>query len=282
MAEQFPLPPRRIDIHNHLWNDPGGEKLLEIMDKASIETALIMGTKPSSFHTVGTNEAVIEAMRKHPGRFVAGAYIDPREGARAIDAVRHYKDEGACVVKVFPNYGYFPDDDDLCPFWDAVGESGMAVLSHCGWLGGSAAGMNQERWAAYYSHPGRFEKVVRTHIDTIFIMAHMGGLAGWLDTVMLTTRTPNLYVDCSPGQGRQVLDKGGPFVSLIPPEKLMFGADSYDVVNLVTIYQEIMVRQGFGPHFDKIYYSNARGILEKIGAIKPARKTTAKQAAKRK
>ena len=51
---------------------------------------------------------------------------------------------------------------------------------------------------------------------------------------------------------------------------------SYSVGDYLTRYQEAMTRQGFGPHFDKIFYSNARGILEKIGALKPAKAVPAK------
>jgi predicted TIM-barrel fold metal-dependent hydrolase len=267
MPKKYVLPRRRIDIHNHLWKDPVGDRMIELMDKAGIETTLILGLRDGNAFNVGTNDDMIKAMRRHPGRFAAGVFADPRDGAKAVESIRRYKDQGACVVKVFPNYGYFPDDDAWQPFWDSVAELGMGVLSHCGWLGGSGPGMNTERWASYYSHPGRFEKVVRAHPGTPFIMAHMGGLAGWMETVMLTTRTPNLYVDCSPGQGMQILEKGGPFVSLIPPDKLMFGADSSPVPDLIKRYRDLLVRQGYGPHLAKVFRSNARGILQRLGAL---------------
>jgi predicted TIM-barrel fold metal-dependent hydrolase len=170
-------------------------------------------------------------------------------------------------VKLFPNYGYYPDDEHFAPFFDAVAELNMGVLSHCGWLGEAGADMRNERWAAYYSHPGRFEMVVRTHPKTPFIMAHMGGIAGWLETIMLTTRTPNCYVDCSPGQGRLVLDKGGPMAGAVPPTKLLYGADAYNLPQSIPDYAAIMAAQGYGPHFDKIFYSNARGIFEQVGAV---------------
>lgn len=75
----------------------------------------------------------------------------------------------------------------------------MTVLSHCGWLDGSGPGVTQEPWAACYSHPGRFEKTLRLYPDTVFILAPMGGIAGMLEPVMLTTRTANTFSDCSPG-----------------------------------------------------------------------------------
>jgi len=279
MAKKPALPATRIDIHNHLWNDPGGDKLIALMDQNAIEATLIMGVPPMG--NILSNDGVLAATKKYPGRLVGGCYLDPRDGKKAIKEMRRFHGEGFRVVKLFPNLGYFPDDDAQTPFFDAVAELGMAVLSHCGWLGGAGVGMSHEPWAAYYSHPGRFEKVIRRHPETIFIMAHMGGIAGYLETVMLTTRTPNTYVDCSPGQGVLIAERGGPIVGAIPPTKLLFGADSYDQAGTLARESDALIKQGFGEHLDKIFYSNGRGILEKIGALPTVESKVAKTRKKR-
>jgi len=267
MSEEFSLPERIIDIHNHLSSDDDGSKLIELMDQSNIQMTLIMG---GSHNPGATNQATVKACRAYPDRLVGGAYYDPREGSKAIDALKHYRAEGLPVVKLFPNLGYFPDDEALRPFWDVVAEQHMTVLSHCGWLGGSGTGVTREPWASYYSHPGRFEKVVRLYPDTTFIMAHMGGIAGLLETVMLTTRTANTFVDCSPGQGLWALQAGGTIAGSVPPEKLMWGADGYGQAGLLERYRKALVDLGFGPHLDKVFYTNARGIFEKMGVLESA------------
>jgi predicted TIM-barrel fold metal-dependent hydrolase len=176
--------------------------------------------------------------------------------------LRHHRAEGVRVVKLFPNFGYWPDDDAFCPFFDVVAELGMAVLSHCGWLV-----PHMGVTAAYYSYPGRFEKPIRRHPETIFIMAHMGGIVGFLETVMLTTRTPNTYVDCSPGQGLWVLEHASSMAAGIPADKLMWGADCYQGPQMLEQYCKALEGCGFGDDLDNIFYGNARGLLEKIGAI---------------
>ena len=119
--------------------------------------------------------------------------------------------------------------------------------------------------ASYYSHPGRFEKLLRIYPETPFIFAHMGGIAGVLESVMLTTRTPNAYVDGSPGQGLWALETLGPIAASIPPEKLLYGADSsYNQKDLAR-YHAAFVNLGYGPHLDKIFRDNACGIFEKLG-----------------
>lgn len=249
------LPKRLIDIHSHLRDDdPDGSKCVEQMDSMNIGTSLVMGSP------INLNKNVLAAVGKYPGRLVGGAYIDPRSGRKSLDEVRFYYDKGLRVVKLFPNLGYYPDDDVMAPFFEMIAELGMAVLSHCGWLG-PQIGVS----AAYYSHPGRFEKVIRRHPETPFIMAHMGGIAGFLETVMLTTRTPNTYTDCSPGQGQWVLECTGAMAGSIPSSKLMWGLDC--AASIVDRQREALAKLGFGPEFDKVFFANARAILEKVGAL---------------
>jgi len=247
---------RIIDIHNHLGRDADVSERVEMMDRVGIEITLLMGTATRG------NDQILPAVRKYPDRLVGGIYADPRQTAKAIDTIKHYHAEGIRVVKLFPNLGYYPDDDLCRPFFDAVAKLGMAVLSHCGWLS-PKAGVT----AAYYSHPGRFEKVIRTYPDTIFIMAHMGGIAGFLETAMLTTRTPNTYADTGPGQGTWVLENAGGLVGGMPPGKLLWGSDGVRLPDTIERHRKALEKIGFGPHLEKIFYSNARGILEKIGAI---------------
>jgi len=259
--DQPPSPPEQIiDVHNHLHTDWDTADYVALMDAHRVDKALILGTPdpPAS-----RNDAVLRAVREHPGRLVGGVFADPREGRGAVDEIRRYHAEGFRVVKLFPNCGYYPDDEAIRPFFDAVAELGMAVLSHCGWLSPSPG----RDYASYYSHPGRFEKLIRIYPETIFIMAHMGGIAGFLEAVMLTTRTPNTYVDCSPGQGLWALEAAGGICGTIPPEKLLWGADSYDYAGLIPRHLAALAGAGFGEHFEKIFHTNARGLLERIGAI---------------
>jgi len=259
MAETLALPSRLIDVHNHIAaDDSDGDKLIGIMDANNVETTVVMGTAAHK------NDIVVSAAAKHPGRLVPGVYLDPRKGPAAIAEMRQYCRQGVRLVKLFPNFGYYPDDDSLKPFFDSVADLGMGVLSHCGWLT-PTMGVT----AAYYSHPGRFEKLIRTYKDTIFIMAHMGGIAGFLETIMLTTRTPNTYTDCSPGQGVWVLEYAGRMPASIPPEKLMWGLDCYCPQDWLDRQRQALEQLDFAPHAEKIFYSNARGVLEKMGALDP-------------
>ena len=256
-----PLPPRIIDAHNHARHGSEGSDLIALMDAHGVERAVVLGLPAGP--TSASNEVTLRAVRCHPGRLIGGVYADPRDGQAAIEEVRRYHAEGFRIVKLFPNHGYYPDDDAVRPFFAAVAELGMAVQSHCGWLAPTPGAA----YASYYSHPGRFEKLIRIYPQTVFIMAHMGGIAGFLESVMLTTRTPNTYVDCSPGQGLWALEYAGPLLAAMPPGRMLWGCDSYDYAELIPRYRAALTKAGFGQHLAGIFHDNADAVLRRIGAI---------------
>ncbi len=262
------LPARLIDMHNHAWFEGDGSEWLARMDRLSIEVMVLLGlpdeTPPDWTGSAwGTNARMLEMVRRHPGRFVGGCFLDPRRGPQAVTDLRRWHAEGIRIVKLFPNYGYFPDDESLRPFFEAVAELKMAVLSHCGW---AWAAPNTE-CASYYSSPGRFEKLIRLFPETIFILAHMGGISGFLEAIMLSTRTPNTYLDCSPGQGEWVLEAAGPMAATVPPDKLLWGADTTNLDRILASHRKLLANAGFGSNFESVFYSNGRAVLERIGAI---------------
>jgi predicted TIM-barrel fold metal-dependent hydrolase len=264
MAKTYALPRRIFDAHNHLRKDEDGSVTIASQEAFGVETTVVMGIPFGAAAEIRRiNGRTIASQQKYPGRLVAGVYVDPRSKKKALDLLKHAHAEGVRLVKLFPNLGWFPDDEKFRAFFDRVAELKMGVLSHCGWLWPQVVA----RHAAYYSHPGRFEKVIRTHPDTPFIMAHMGGIAGFLESVMLTTRTPNTWVDCSPGQGLWVLESTGDVAASIPAEKLLWGADSHYHVELFEGYRKALVARGFGPKLEAIFRDNARGIFGKLGVL---------------
>jgi uncharacterized protein len=263
MTEPFPLPGTLVDIHNHVRADPlggeedvGGDGLIALMDSLNVEHALVMGV------SYAHNGKTLAAVKKHSRRFAGGVFADPRDGGRAIDEVRRYHAEGFRFVKLFPNYGYYPDDDKYRPFFDAACELKMAVLSHCGFL------FPGHGSAAYYSNPGRFEKLMRAYPDMPFIMAHMGGIDAFLQTIMLTTRLANAYADFSPGQGTWVLKVAPAMVATIPAHKLMWGSDSYTgIPEQLREDRTALIAANHGASLEKMFYSNGKELLERLGAI---------------
>ncbi len=105
-GKEYPLPEKIFDAHNHPRAKFDASEIVELMDAHHIERNVILGT-PSDGTT--SNPRVLEWVRKYPDRFVGGVFADPREGPAAIEEIRRYHGEGLKIVKLFPNFGYFPD-----------------------------------------------------------------------------------------------------------------------------------------------------------------------------
>lgn len=57
--------------------------LLERMDALGVEHAVVCPLKPRAYHLGAANEAVAEAVRRHPGRLTGYARVDPNLGEEA-------------------------------------------------------------------------------------------------------------------------------------------------------------------------------------------------------
>ena len=259
MTEAYPLPKRLIDIHFHPVRGSDGCELIDQMDDNSVEISLVMGVPVGE---TNSNEDMLRAVKNFPNRLVGGVFCDPRSGQEAVEQMKRYHGEGIRVVKLIPNLGYWPDDKAFETFFDTIAELKMAVLSHCGWLA-PRLGIS----ASYYSQPCRFEKLIRSYPETPFILAHMGGISGFLDAIMLVTRAANVYVDTAPGQGTWVLENAGMMVGSIPADKILWGSDNAILEAQIQRVRRALIDIGLGPCLENIFYSNARSLLEQIGAM---------------
>jgi len=259
------IPARKIDFHTHPFF-PLDEvlKTLDTMDKYGVEKIVSLGVSREG----DENELVLKLRSAAPERIVGGPFLDPRD-ANAIDELSRFHDAGCRMVKLFPNRGYYPDDAEFVPFFERVAELGWGVLSHCGWLG------TKDVCATKYARPGRFEEVFRRFPETLFVMAHMGGIDGFIEGIMYTTRTPNVYLDSTPGQSHWVFAHAGEMVRGMPHERLLMGTDGIgaawedgiDVGEEYRVQSEMLENIGWGQWAEEIFYTNAARVIEKYKLI---------------
>lgn len=252
-------PEKKIDIHTHPGYAPDEvEKIIGFMDDHGVEKAVALGSPSRE----DSDERILRLRELAGDRIIGGPYFDPRE-PDAIGKLARMHDAGCRVVKLFPNLGYYPDDERFLPFFEKAAGLGMGVLSHCGWLGFD--GVSSTR----YARPGRFEALFRRFPDMLFIMAHMGGMDGFLEGIMYTTRTPNVYLDTTPGQSYWVFEHAAEMVRGMPVERLLMGTDGIQPVSAdwdcSKQYDQIAAgldRLGWAEHLEDIFYNNAAAVIE--------------------
>jgi len=213
---------KKIDIHMHVPpNDPTFDKELAIMDRHEVEASLVHAV-PWEGHD---NAETLRAVKAHPDRLFGSVHVDLRQPvAESIELTRRYAGEGFRSVKLFPNLGFDPNDEKFEPFWAAVQEAGLLVLSHCGWLTDQGAFAGQ-RLSSLLATPFHFEVPARRFPEVRFILAHFGGFNWYMETIVLTSRMKNVYADTCPGQGRMVFAQRMPGLEALDFRKVLYGTD---------------------------------------------------------
>jgi predicted TIM-barrel fold metal-dependent hydrolase len=255
------VPKRMIDMHIHpVFPVAEVGKVIEFMDKYDVEKVIALGI--SSWDD--GNDRVLALRKLAPDRIIGGPFIDPRS-KNAFEELKRCHDAGCRIVKLFPNLGFYPDDPAYLPFFEKVASLGWGVLSHCGWLGSKNVSSTK------YARPGRFEELFRRFPETLFIMAHMGGIDGFIEGIMYTTRTPNVYLDTTQGQSYWVFEFAPGMVRGMPPERLLLGTDGIgpadedgkDSSVHYRIVADWLSKLGWGKHVPDIFYKNPASVIEK-------------------
>ena len=220
---------KKIDIHLHPPAagsvDLNMDEYIERMDRYDVAAGLVHGVPDDGVSGRG-NDSVLRLMKAHPRRLFGSAFVDllsPLD--ECIAEVRRRADEGFVCVKLFPNYGYDPNDEAFEPFWQVVEDLGLMCLSHCGWLvhrPETAAVRKQSLTAT----PLHFEVPARRHEGINFIFAHFGGGASYLETVTLLSRLPNCYADTCPGWGKWVWEQRMPGLGGLDFSHVLYGTDN--------------------------------------------------------
>lgn len=79
------------------------------------------------------NDYVFDTVQAHPDCFLAGPSINPQR-RDAVEEVHRCADAGAVLVKVLPNsQGFDPADRQYRPFYRALAERNLPLLSHVGY-----------------------------------------------------------------------------------------------------------------------------------------------------
>ena len=152
------LPKKLIDLHCHPWDDdPAHQEIVDFLDEHLLERILMLGLHA----TVAENQKVINWVQAEPARIIGGPCIDLR-AENILETIQYYCEQGCRFVKLFPNWGFYPDDVKYRSVFELIAQLGMGVLSHCGWLGVGLAGHDDCNSATRFARPGRFEILFRT------------------------------------------------------------------------------------------------------------------------
>ena len=150
-----------------------GSQLVEEMDKAGIDVSVAAGYGWTDSGVARTsNDYIVDAARKHPGRIVPFCSVNPLWGQSAVKEVRRCVEAGARGIgELHPDTQGIISADlaTLAPVLDAARELRIPVLIHASEPVGHAY---QGKGTVT---PDMLEALIRAYPDNTFVFAHFGG-----------------------------------------------------------------------------------------------------------
>ncbi len=242
---EFPV----YDCHGHIGQSSPNhviedtvEDLLREMDKFGVRVCCVFSLEGVFSDETWGNNLVVEAVRRHPDRFVGFTLVNPHRGERLMrEELERGLAQGMRGIKLIPHYHGYPAEgpniEVACAF---AQEHGLLVLNH-NW--GSAE---------------HLERLCTTYPGVCFITGH-----STLEYVDIAKRCPNLYICTCPFLGWRQTEE---FVAQYGTNRLLFGSDLSDLPiawGLAPIYYARLSEADKR----KILGENLRRLLEKYGRI---------------
>lgn len=141
--------------------------LIEIMDRAGVDQALIWLKPPYDRNIDPENQTVYTAAQVYPGRFLPVGWTNPRLGRqRAVEAIRQcYEGYGFLGIKFNGAQDEYVIDDDrlVMPLIELAAGYGKPIAFHIG------------ADSPENTHPYRLRRIAQAFPEITFLMVHMGG-----------------------------------------------------------------------------------------------------------
>ncbi len=142
------------------------------------------------------NQAIADAVARHPDTFIGFGSVDPRR-PDAADRVREVRDLGLVGMKLHPTMqGFDPAADEFLAFCEEVAAAGLHVLTHVGNSGLGAGQPGGQGLRIDVAQPQRLDRAAAAFPETNFLLAHLG--APWeAETLAMALHKSNVYTDIS-------------------------------------------------------------------------------------
>ncbi len=192
-----------IDAHIHFgpnlkrWADPIGplfrlasvDDLLKLLDREGIDAAVIVPPRwfGGSFfdpNYEAANNAIAEAVQKHPDRLVGYCRVNPNWSHKAVAEVeRCLGGLGLQGLKLDPEWeSFFPTNEDLVyPLLEKAQGHKVPVMFHTGY---------------YPGEPALLIELALAFPKLPIVMGHMGGRLT-SDAIIAAKKAPNLFLEAS-------------------------------------------------------------------------------------
>lgn len=209
--------------------------LIEVMDRAGIDKALVVNVVISASVVPKANDWTASQVARHPDRLIGMAIVHPGQARPELEVERCARELGFKAVKLHcALLKFFPDDPRIMPVYELAQSIGLTVMAHCGPNVENFAKSPQESARErQFSEPANWRSVLGRFPSLKIILAHLAGATHyWDDALYLIERHPNLYVDTSMCIDALAEDRLQELIRRRGAARVVFGSDypAFDAV----------------------------------------------------
>jgi uncharacterized protein len=209
MNDPLPHTPELLlSLSRSLMRSRVGRPLAELVPRATLtpEGDLRLGGKITQIYDRPDNDAVVEAIRRHPDRLLGWIFLNPRNNPRVLDDLERYRGEpGMIGVKLHPHWHDYRTEL-LGPLLRRAEELRLPVLIHLG-----------------FGKRGDYRALATAFPRLTIICAH-AGFPFYEDMWSFGRKVGNLYVDLSSPYIDEALARDA--VRALGPDRCLYGTDA--------------------------------------------------------
>jgi uncharacterized protein len=222
---------RKFDAHNHVflsgrrssteWAD--ADSLVEAAEVLGIERVycsrpLVGGVMANIDVVRDANDSVLGAMKRHPKRIAGYCFVQPGNGAAALDEIERCLDAGMIGVKLYNQFKF--SDPTVFPIAERCIARGIPFLGHSAFLTDPRTLATQPKT----SHALDFCALAKRYPELLLIVGHVNGGGDWEWQIKGLRECSNVYIDTSGSVLED--DTIGMCVRELGHHRLVFATDS--------------------------------------------------------
>lgn len=226
--------------------------LIEQMDRAGVDRALVWLKPPYNKDIDPENRAVYEAMRAYPGRLLGFGWANPQLGKQhTLDTIRRcFEEYGFYGIKFNGAQDYYIiDDAAILPYIEAAAAYGKPIAFHIG--------------SDYYenTHPYRLGHIAARFPETRFLMVHMGGASiPTLDRSAIETAQQHSNITLTGSSINEMAILRA--IRTLGAERVCFGSDTpFRLMHVQLAMYQALLRDTPAPDREKILGGNLARLL---------------------
>ncbi len=222
-----------IDVHAHFYCEHSARADWQELNERRLTIGKAMGISAHVASSLGTwgrrsptyfpspedvrhaNDEMLSLQRAHPGLVFGYCVVNPNYPADAIAEIERRLDQGMIGIKLAASRR--ANDPLLDPIAELAGARGVPILQHI-WQ------YRRHDWSGQEASDAvELAELAARHLETNFILAHLGGGGDWAHSIRAVRTVQNIWIDLS-GSGMDV-DMIETVVRVIGANRLLFGAD---------------------------------------------------------